>query len=92
MLGDVFQGGSSGCGRGGPHQEYCLDIVQRFIQSLWKSQISTQYFNLWRQPGRVWVANHGANISAGRGQLQNNVAADITGASDDENAAHATNA
>ena len=63
--------------------------MKGFIQSVEKSQVPTQDFNRRREFCRVRVANHGANVSAGGGQLRDNFSADISRASDDEDSIHA---
>jgi hypothetical protein len=64
VLRDPFQSGRNSGRRGGPHQEYGIDAIQAFINSLGESEISAYHINVWRQTSRVRVAGERADSHA----------------------------
>jgi len=71
----------SDCGR----SEY---ILQAAIQPLGNREIPAHHLDLWRQTGRIRVADHGAAPRSRCRELTDNLATDIPGAADDEDTIH----
>jgi hypothetical protein len=58
------------------------------IQGLRNREIPAHDVDLWRQAKQIRVATHGAKPRSCCRQLRHNVAADVPGAADDEDAIH----
>src|SRR5262245_16438942 len=91
MLRKPVHGGSNCGGWGGPHQKNGVDAVQTPIKRFGKTEISAHHLNRWWQISRLWIAGHRSDLRARSLQFTDNLAADIAGCSDNENAIHHKN-
>jgi hypothetical protein len=66
-----------------------MDAIQAFIERLGNREISTHDINVWRQTGRVRVADEYMDSQACDRHLQNDLATDVARPSDDEHTTHA---
>ena len=74
--------------RGGPHQEDRFNAVEACIKSVGKSEISANHLNLRWQSSSVWVARERTDLHARGRQSRENLAADGSGSSNNENTIH----
>ena len=90
---DLFRhpvhGGKGTAGRGGPHEEHCIDAIQAAIKGCGNGEVSAHALNFGRQTGGVRIASGSAHSDLRRQLVRNNVAANISGGSGDEDAFHA---
>lgn len=84
MLRDALHRGSNSGRRGGPQEEYRVDVLQARIKRFGKSGISAHQRDLWRQTAGVRFACQRADLRAFCGQLRKHMAANVAAASDDE--------
>lgn len=89
VTGDPLQGGWGGVGRGGPHEEHRIDAFQAFLESLGDGEVAAHELDLGRQTGGFRVAAQRADSGVRGHQLRDNLAADVSGGSYDEDSLHA---
>ena len=85
---DPLESRSDGCRRCAPYQENGIDAIETAIEGFRDSEISTHHFHVRRQASRPRVADERADFHARGRQLQDDLATDPAGRSDDENAIH----
>ena len=87
---DPLQSGSDGGRRGDPHQEHRVDAIQASIQGLGTVRSPRTTSTCGGKASRVRIADQRADLHARGRQLRENLAADVAGSSNDEDAFHAS--